>query len=143
MSLCLWLSLSPVSSSKRTKRTSIHVPQTNHTKTTFRAKNLGKLLTKQQEESKPLLQRLQRKKKRTLAVCFTSLRHNPRRRRPSHRQRQSSGTTSEIKAKQSKAKQTTSREGRRTRGSGSCSFPRQVGRTVDTGREKGVQGGVS
>jgi hypothetical protein len=70
MSLCLWLSLSPVSSSKRTKRTSIHVPQTNHTKTTFRAKNLGKLLTKQQEESKPLLQRLQRKKKKDTGSMF-------------------------------------------------------------------------
>jgi hypothetical protein len=51
VSLSLSLSLSPVCSSKRTKRTSIHVPQTNQTNTTFGAKNWGKLFN--QNSKKP------------------------------------------------------------------------------------------
>jgi len=100
---------------------------------------LGKLLTKQQEESKLLLQRLQRKKKGHWQ--YVSLHCDTIHDEDDHRPDKGKALV-QAKSKQSKAKQTTSREGRRTRGSGSCSFPRQVGRTVDTGREKGVQGGT-
>jgi hypothetical protein len=94
---------------------------------TFRAKNLGIFLTKQQE-SKILLQEATEEKK--IHWQYVSLHCDTI--HDDHRQRQSSGT-SEIKAKQ-----TTSTKGRRSRGSGSCSFhfPRQVGRTIDKGEYK-------